>query len=60
MVYIKEFQGYYFDKKKLFSKFGNEIRLTVKGYTKGYWIDRKFISLNKLQTLTFIKHEQNE
>ena len=55
MVYIKENEGYYFEKKKLFSKYGNEIRLTIKGYTKGYWISGKFVTLNKLKSLTFVK-----
>ena len=57
MVYIKEKEGYYFEKKKLYSKYGNEIRLTVKGYTKGYWINRKFVTLNKLKQLTFVKSD---
>lgn len=55
MVYIKEYSGYYFENKKLFSKSGNEIRLTLKGYTKGYWMNKKFITLNILKQLTFIK-----
>jgi len=52
-----EIEGYYFENKKLFSKFGNEIRLTVKGYTKGYWINRKFISIHQFKKLTFTKKE---
>lgn len=52
-TFIKEFDGYYFDKKKLFSKGGREIKLTLLNYTKGYWIARKFITLNKLKSLHY-------
>ena len=55
MVLIKEFPNYYFDKKKLYSKTGREIRLTLLNYTKGYWLGKKFITLNKLKELTFHK-----
>lgn len=55
MLFIKEFPGYYFDRKKLFSKAGREIRLTVLNYTKGYWIGKKFLTINKLKGLTYYK-----
>ena len=57
MIYIREFPGYYFEKKKLFSKFGREIKLTLINYTSGYWMNHKFISLNKLKSLKFYKKE---
>ena len=55
MTYIKEFEGYYFHKKKLYSKFGREIKMTILNYTKGYWMNKKFITLNKFKQLTFVK-----
>jgi hypothetical protein len=57
MVFIKEFQGYYFENKKLYSKFGRQIKLTILNYTKGYWMNKKFITLNKMKQLTFYKKE---
>jgi len=56
MIFIEEFSGYYFKKKKLYSKFGREIKLTILNYTKGYWMNKKFVTLNKLKQLTFIKN----
>jgi hypothetical protein len=55
MTFIKEFSGYYFENKKLYSKFGREIKLTLLNYTKGYWLNKKFITLNKLKNLSFYK-----
>ena len=43
MIFIKEFPNYYCDKKKL--------------YGKGYWMDRKFITINKFKQLTFYKKQ---
>lgn len=55
MVFIKEFPGYYFEKKYLFSKSGRKLRLTILNYTKGYWIGKKFLSLIQIKNLTFYK-----
>lgn len=55
MIFIKEFPGYYFDRKKLFSKSGRQIKMTVLNYTKGYWIGKKFLTINKLKGLTYYK-----
>lgn len=52
-LYIEEFDGYYFNKKQLFSKKGNKIKLTLLNYTKGYWMGKKFVSLNKLKSLHY-------
>ncbi len=57
MTFIKEFPNYYCDKKKLYSKSGREIRLTLLNYTKGYWMDRKFVTINKFKQLTFYKKQ---
>jgi hypothetical protein len=55
MIFIKEYSGYYFEKKKLFSKSGREIKQTVLNYTKGYWLGKKFLTINKLKGLTFYR-----
>jgi hypothetical protein len=46
-------ESYYFtDKKTLVNaKSGREIKRTLIGYTQGYWVDRKFMTLNKLRPL---------
>lgn len=56
MMFIKEFPNYYFDKKILYSKHGRKIKLTILNYTKGYWMGKKFVTLNKIKQLTFYKN----
>jgi len=58
MIFIKEYPGYYFEKKILYSKSGRQIKLTLINYTQGYWMNRKFVSLNKLKQLTFYKKQK--
>lgn len=55
MIFIKEFPSYYFEKKKLYSKSGREIKRTVLNYTKGYWLGKKFLTINKMKSLTYYK-----
>ena len=55
MLLIKEYPGYHFENEKLFSKTGREIKQTVLNYTKGYWLGRKFLTINKLKDLTFYR-----
>lgn len=55
MIFIKEFPGYYFEKKILYSKLGRKIKLTVLNYTKGYYLNRKFVSIHQIKKLTYYK-----
>lgn len=43
--------GFGSDKKLYNLKTSHEIKMTVKGYTKGYQIKNKFYTLNKLKPL---------
>jgi len=54
MWVINGVDGYGFgsDKKLYNLKTSHEIKMTIKGYTKGYQIKNKFYTLNKLRTLS--------
>jgi hypothetical protein len=40
------------ENKKLYNlKTNREIKLTLNGYSKGYWLNNKFLTLNKLKNL---------
>ena len=51
--HIIGYDNYSFGKdKKLYNlKTGKEIKQTINCYSKGYWIGRKFLTLNKLKQL---------
>lgn len=50
---IEGIDGYYFgsDKKLYNARTGREIKATLNGRSKGFWIKRKFYSLNKLRPM---------
>ena len=56
---IKGFENYYFgsDKKLYNVKTGREIKKTLNCRSVGFWLDRKFYSLNKLKPL-LIRNEK--
>ena len=48
---VWECEGYFINRKnEVFSKYGNKLQRTVKGYTIGYWLKGKFRSLNWIKT----------
>ena len=50
---IKDYPLYFFDDKKLLRNFnsGKVIKMQLKGYTKGYYLKGKFVSLKQLRPL---------
>ena len=52
---ITGFDSYAFgDDKQLYNtKTGRRKVMTIMGYTKGYWLGRKFYTLNKLRPLLY-------
>ena len=53
IYHIKDIGGYGFGKDKLLYnlKTAHNIRMTLNGSTKGFWIGKRFLTLNKLRPL---------